>query len=71
MDVAQIKRWLIEEIRRHPGEVHLLFQGSRVMLQAEALERRSGAGKAEEVRANMEALLEGLGEQFLPGGKGD
>lgn len=40
VDVGEIKQRLIEEMRRRPGELHLLLQGSKVVLRAAALEHR-------------------------------
>ena len=66
VDVAEMKKWLIEELRRRPGDLQLVLEAMKVMMQAEASERRSGRGKGEEIAANMQALVEGLGNQLLP-----
>jgi len=58
VDVGEIKQRLIEEMRRRPGELHLLLQGSKVVLRAEALERRRS--RAEDDAARMAAVYEAL-----------
>jgi len=57
VDVAEIRRRLIEEMRRRPGEVHLLLQGSKVLLRAEALERRGPRRGEKDLAESVEAVL--------------
>ena len=40
VDVRELKRRLIEAMRKQPGEVHLLLQVSKTLLRAEAMEGR-------------------------------
>jgi hypothetical protein len=70
VDVGEIKQRLITAIQRRPGEIHLLLQGSKVLLRAEAMERRSGRGRPEEMLAMMRTLEEELGEQLITKGEG-
>ena len=64
VDVGEIKQRLIEEMRRRPGELHLLLQGSKVLLRAAALENRRS--RVEDAAAQMAAVLDSLGDQLLP-----
>jgi len=65
-EVRDLKRRLLEEVRKRPGDVRLLLQAGRVILQAEAMEKRTGVGNVLETAEKMQRLFDELGEQFLP-----
>jgi hypothetical protein len=62
-----LRRRLAEEIRKRPGELHLLLQGSKVLL-------RTGRRSTRETRAELEQavmrVVDGLGGQLLGGESG-
>ena len=64
VDVAEIKQRLIEEMRRRPGELHLLLQGSKVVLRAAALEHRLSLKDPKAVAESLAAVYAHLDEQI-------
>ena len=67
VDVGEIKQRLLREMRRRPGNLQFLLQSSKTLLRAEAMERRTSAGAKRRLGERVAELMEGLGEQLLPG----
>ena len=55
----ELRRWFRELMLRQPDDVGLVMRSSRVLM-------RTKGSRAEEARRQMEAVLEGLGDQLLP-----
>lgn len=60
--------WRLREvIAQRPDEMKLLLRGTDLLTRAASAEQRSSPKGSEELAANVQAVLDSLGDQLLPG----